>query len=292
MFANELPISDAFLDQVDEFADSSFFVAHNSNDGTLEQIRSRANSKIYDVKIQTESGYSQSRIMTSLMQQAFRNGADVVIPLDFDEFIPFDSRDALIDFLSIKNIDVLYWYWRNVWPSEFGNTEMFRQNFFYSHKKSNFTKSIIFKSAFMKDPEVRLSQGSHQVMSDLDLIQNWNNNHQLIHIPIHGYFHYTQKILTGAARVYSANLGPFGGHWDLHAQRIDSLDSNRMRKLGRCYPEVNCGSLHITNQLDFKFPYIKSDYTREAESAYDSILGNIGLISKYIEDRKSIEKRI
>ena len=273
MFSNEYPIASAFIDQLEEFFDVSHLISHNSVDKT-ETLISRRGLQFSRSNL---PGYPQSALMTELLHRAFKSGADLVVPLDFDEFLPFENRKTFESYLKERgDIDVLEFKWRNIFPRNLGDPDMFSNNFYFGHEKSSFGKTFVFKRALEKNASIKLSQGNHSLISQ-DIVKEIST-HQLLHLPIHSSEHFAQKIIVGAAAIKEGNLGNEGAHWTNYSQKPIYLESE-LQLLAFDYGEEICQS-HEIQQSDFLFPYVKNTYLEAASSALDSILGNWEIIVK------------
>jgi hypothetical protein len=267
MFSNEYPIVSAFIDQLEEFFDVNHLISHNSVDKT-EILVSRRGLQFSRSNL---PGYPQSELMTELLHEAFKSGADVVVPLDFDEFLPFENRKIFESYLKeCGDIDVLEFKWRNIFPKNLGAPDMFFNKFYFGHEKSSFGKTFVFKRAFERNVEIKLSQGNHSLISP-NIVKEIST-HQLLHLPIHSTEHFAQKIIVGAAAIKEGNLGNEGVHWTNYLQK-PFCSQSELQVLAFDYGESTCES-HEIQQLDFLFPYVKSTYLEAAKSALDSILGN------------------
>jgi hypothetical protein len=283
MFANEAAIAPCFLDQAKEFSDVLLLTAHNSFDRTQEVVETRMKSSSIVLETNSDSRHVQSEIMTRQMRRAFADfGADVVIPLDFDEFMPFEKRSELELFLSSLHCDVLEWNWQNLVPKALGNPRFFSSGFFSLHRRGRFRKVIVMRSAYLQDQSLGLFQGSHHVVTHQTLRTYVESKLQLFHIPIHGALHYKQKIILGAARVWHSDLGDIGGHWTSQAKTLLSGSEIDLESLSGCYPDLKCFDFHKKRDLDFSFPYVNSVYVGEEDSAKRALLSNSELISAWL----------
>jgi hypothetical protein len=101
MIRNEVDILPAFLGHVAHLFDFALLVDHHSEDGSSDLLdRASADWPGLHVWRLTAPGYWQSAVMTALAQEAFRRGADWVVPLDADEFLRLANRPALETILS------------------------------------------------------------------------------------------------------------------------------------------------------------------------------------------------
>lgn len=93
MVKNESDIIEHFVRHNLSFADIVIIMDHDSCDGTSEILNSLQKEDNRLVVYKYDSmGHDQSEVMTALMKEAaLRRGADIVIPLDADEFLLVNS---------------------------------------------------------------------------------------------------------------------------------------------------------------------------------------------------------
>lgn len=255
MLGNEISLLPAFINHAEALFDSHSFVVHNSVDRTLEEMKVRFPASVAALNV---DGYPQSTIMTQLMLEAFESGVDVVIPLDADEFLPFSSKDQLNEFLSENEaVDVLELPWRNYSVKEFPlHKDM--TNLVYSHPFSKVHKSIIFRSAFVKDSQIALTQGNHSLVTSKLLNVKKENEKFIIHVPIRDPLQYAQKNIHGASAYLQETthdlsddwvngaLDPFPKEDDLISMSLDygnlkCLNSHISLNQIESYPWMSCG---------------------------------------------------
>ncbi len=92
---NECDILEAFVRHHAQFSDV-IVVLHRCRDNSAEILQSLKNEGV-PVTYSTDErlAHEQSDVLTNLMQHAFRDGADWVLPLDADEFLIGDIQSAL-----------------------------------------------------------------------------------------------------------------------------------------------------------------------------------------------------
>jgi hypothetical protein len=210
MLGNEISLLPAFVNHAEALFDSHSFVVHNSIDGTLEELKTRFPESVTALNV---DGYPQSTVMTQLLLEAFDSGVDVVIPLDADEFLPFSSKDQFNEYIrEIEAVDVLEVPWRNYSVKEFPlHKDM--SNLVYSHQFSQVHKSIVFRSAFLKDPQIALTQGNHSLVTSKHLNVKREKKMFIIHIPIRDPLQYAQKNIHGASTYLRENTHDLSDDW-------------------------------------------------------------------------------
>jgi len=261
MFANELSFSNLFVNHSKTMFQDVNIIAHNSFDGTFEKMQSAFGEK---VKRSSLPGHPQSTLMTQLMNEAFEDGADVVFPLDFDEFLPFESGVELDSFLrKYQNCDVLEIPWRNFgvesYPLKPG-----LENLIYYHDFSKVKKSVIFRSAWKKNSEITLVQGNHSLkeLSGMKVFQA--DESYIIHIPVRDPLHFAQKNILGATAFLNefkhalsddwvrGALKPFPGEDSLIQQSLD-------------YGATVCVNGHFDLKSETKFGWMTDGFSLQGQ---------------------------
>jgi len=282
-FSNELAIASAFRDQLETFFDKSFLVSHNSHDKTDDLF---LDSEKFSVTSVNDLIFNQAELVRNEMIKAFKDGADWVIFLDFDEFLPFENRDQLEKFLSGHSLkDAISWNWQNIFPEMLGHPNLFKMPFLTIADVRSLTKIIVSKKAFEKDPDLAVSHGSHHLISNQKLDLHKENYFRLLHIPIHGVYHLKQKILRriiveGAQGFFKDCMDSYisRGSFDVNLLRAEALNYAQERK-SKDDPSI----------FEFSFPYVKSQYQYEKESTIDSLFG---ATYTYILNREDSERTL
>ncbi len=282
-FSNELAIASAFRDQLETFFDKSYLVSHNSYDKT-EAIF--AGSELFEVTVVKDIIFRQAELVRSEMVKAFAEGADWVVLLDFDEFLPFDDRSQFEKFLSLHSTkDVISWNWQNIFPEQLGHANLFSQPFLTIEGASSYTKVIISKSAYEKDPDLVVGHGSHSVNANRKMVLHNETDLKLIHIPFHGFEHLKQKMMQRA--VLEGATGFFRDFLDVYVS-TGTFDNEQIKDVALNY----CSEVSSKNSptiFGFKFPYIKSEYLYEKDSTIDSLFATV---HTYILNRDNSEKTL
>lgn len=94
MVKNEADIIESFVRHTLRIVDVMYIMDHQSTDNTwmlLQKLKSEGLPLVLDRYMET--AYSQSAITTDLMWRSVKDGADLVVPLDADEFIVSDVPD-------------------------------------------------------------------------------------------------------------------------------------------------------------------------------------------------------
>jgi len=270
-FSNELALAGAFRDQLETFFDKSYLVSHNTYDKTADLF---LDSNKFAVNVVKDPIFRQAELVSVEMVRAFEEGADWVIFLDFDEFLPLSGRGELEVFLNEhEEKDVVSWRWQTIYPETLGHPEIFKRKFFTIPDAAIDRKVIISKRAYEKDPNLLVSHGSHEQISNKKMDVHFEEKFKLIHLIIHGLDHFKQKILIRQISSY----GP--GFFDDRIEEYissGSISEEVLRNYAltsgiKDFPDYEASI------FDFDFPYITSQYVNEKESAIDSLFGAIYL---------------
>ncbi len=120
---NEVDLIDDFLSHHLAIADCLYVIDHLSNDGTYEIIRSRAQNNSCLVALEYNyRQFFQGVVMTAVTQRAIHDGADWIVPLDADEFLPYSSKHDLLQALLAPDWPLVRFFWQNLVPHELPET--------------------------------------------------------------------------------------------------------------------------------------------------------------------------
>lgn len=247
MFANEEHIAPHFVQQANKFFDFCLFARHRSADST-STILSEAG---YGIEIDLKSnGYPQAETMSELMKLAFDRGADLVAPLDFDEFLPFGSRADLEEYIAtVNSSDAIYCHWQNLFSAEF-HLPLDQRTFWSAHERAEIRKIIVLRSAWEKDRDLALVQGNHAISSSANLSSvtaPWT----LLHVPINSQWQFAQKVFRGnavAKRQQKVDRDFSGAHW-MRASMNPFPAIKDLERLAFDYGEIECQLHSELNQV-------------------------------------------
>ena len=116
---NEADLIDDFLAHHLATSDCLYVTDHLSDDGTYEIVRSRARSnprlRVFEYNYRQ---FFQSAVMTAMARRAARDGADWIIPLDADEFLPYSDKNELLEILLAPEWPLVQFFWQNLVPQQ------------------------------------------------------------------------------------------------------------------------------------------------------------------------------
>lgn len=256
MFRNEESIAPFWARQVSALSDFSLLMDHRSTDGSADILKEIPRSAILKCDA---AGYPQAAVMSAALQESFRLGAEWVIPLDLDEFMPFRTNEELSAYLDdFAQHCVLKWPWRNLCPVNIESNFTLRQNFNFRHDHSEFWKVIVNRKAFELDPNLTLSQGSHELNLDLDAFPIMRN--PLRHIPVRSRVDWLAKTQQGSLAIAEdvdlLETGQ-GSHWTEHSLKTEP-SNRKLRHSAWCYPHLRCRRFHSRPRNErFDFNYLE-----------------------------------
>jgi hypothetical protein len=292
MIGNELSFSSIVRLHTENLFDQSYFTFHNSFDGTKECFDQTPNIKI---RVSNEKGYPQATISNQMLREAFSSGADVCIPLDADEFLPFENQADLKQFLEkfLGKYDYILIPWRNCAPDQFPINSNF-SNLKYSHEFSSVHKVIVFKSAFEKDPNLQLSQGNHLIRSQQNLKWKIAENCHLVHIPFRSQLHYARKMLQGASIMFEEKKHDLSDHW-IDGAKKPFISNEELFEISMDYGEKSCTSHPLESWRTQGFilgaEYFEQDevitFNKVMAAHWEGISAMLGSVNK--SDRTALE---
>lgn len=263
MFRNEMTIASAWAEQASCLFDFALLGNHRTTDETEEILTRIPNSRFVDINA---DGYPQAEAMTSLMAEAFRLGAEWVIPLDLDEFFPFNDYPEFSAYLDRSSrMDFLLHSWRNLSAEPFPEDFSISHRFTYRHSRARFSKVCVNRSAFVRNPRMKLSQGCHRV-DDPFFLNSPSKDVHLLHIPVRSAKDWASKIRKGYVvheeEPSMKQLG-LGTHW----LGQEKLSTQGYSWKSWCYPADRCSRIHLPARTEkFDFVYTPRNAPRQQVS--------------------------
>ena len=222
MVRNEADIVEAFVRHNDALIDSLTVVDHGSVDGTAEILAALAAEGLA-LRIESESDLAQRQpeVLTRAAREAFARGADVVFPLDADEFLKIPNRALLErvtgDLPAGLNAAL---HWQTYVPESAcppsRPLEVARRRVAVERHGLN---KVVLTHAFANDASAMLGPGSHTLVSARDapcrLARFRPDVATLAHLPVRSSEQLIRKISVGwlahrAAHRLNADLA---FHW-------------------------------------------------------------------------------
>ena len=187
MVRNAIDLVDDFLAHYLTLADRIHVVDHLSDDGAYELLRVRAQQdpRVTVATLDYEP-FLKSAVLTALAKRAVADGADWVLPLDVDEFLPYDSGEALRSALSDAGSELVRFEWLNcvaqVVPSENGPMDWSEP--FLSIPSAPASSKIGVASGLVVRRGFRVGRGSHGIVLGSSLPPEPQLIGRLLHFPI------------------------------------------------------------------------------------------------------------
>lgn len=175
MVRNEADIIAEFVEWTMGFADVMYIADHDSDDDTVSILTRLAAN--HDIILSHVNGTAQiqSEVITSLARKAMSDGADIIVPLDADEFLMADTSDtevlpevihsdvrAALDRLEPSGAYSLRWV-RFV-PQASGGMLLSRPAL--RERAPEPLSKVVIGANLLADPDVRIAQGNHNIVID------------------------------------------------------------------------------------------------------------------------------
>ena len=215
-------IDNAFRQGIDDM----IIMDNLSTDGTDGIIMGMAYSH-YPIwlDIDHEVGYYQSKKMTALAGMAFEKGADIVVPIDADEYwtgIGGSLRDALVncqaDIIQIP----LFNYFST--PSDIHDDNPFRRITHHDIKPAP-----LVKVAVRNIPGLVIHQGNHGASGKGSVYRQ--ECAMIGHFPWRSPEQFETKVSNGSRAYAESNLPEeMGGHWRSYGRILEDHGSEALRE--------------------------------------------------------------
>ena len=175
MVRNEADIIADFVEWTMGFADVMYIADHDSEDDTVSILTHLAAN--HDIILSRVDGTAQiqSEVITSLARKAMSDGAEIIVPLDADEFLMADTGDtavlpevihsdvrAALDRLEPSGAYSLRWV-RFV-PQTSGGMLLSRPAL--RERAPEPLSKVVIGANLLADPDVRIAQGNHNIVID------------------------------------------------------------------------------------------------------------------------------
>jgi hypothetical protein len=223
MVSNESDIVESFARHNLAFVDHLHVLFHNSYDSS-RQIIERLVAEGLPISFETASdrAFRRERLGDALIRQVVdRDRYDYLMPLDADEFIVADSREALeAELAATRDGSTLAIAWLSFVPTERDDERdpnpltRIRHRLRKPHPK---VRKVFFASAFLKHPDIYLADGNHHLLSKdgREIPERPTSRIFLAHYPIRSAQQFVSKVAIGAiARQLSADYTDHQSqHW-------------------------------------------------------------------------------
>lgn len=219
MVRNESKRADDMMRHLCALFDRVVVVDHLSTDGTAEIVARYDGHATTEVVILkgSDAGYYQSEYMTAVARALLaEQRSDWIFFLDFDEILPFRSREIFLQALvPLTGADVIHSHWYNL-ALEGGPADSFQcAQVTIGPKASPFTK-VALNVPRLKDRKVTVRQGNHAVTVDGGEAPYLGERaFGVFHLPINGKAAFRAKLEQGI-RAYDQTEGHTAGegvHW-------------------------------------------------------------------------------
>jgi hypothetical protein len=231
MVRNESDIVESFVRHNVLFLDELHVVLQPCTDATLAILNALvAEGLPLTIRADGGSHFRQGEILTRYSKDLLRKqGDNVVIVLDADEFIKAPSKAKLLEVLAAVPDDWLAcWRWQSYVPTvdvELTHEPVLR-SITHRLRDERQTTKMILTGVFARRDELALSDGSHRAFSTIpnETVKVANlKNLALAHFPVRSRDQIMRKVSSGVQMLNKDFSGTdVGMHWRLIKDLIDS----------------------------------------------------------------------
>jgi hypothetical protein len=245
MVKNEADIIETSIRHNLRFLDAMFVLDHDSTDATSAILSSLVDEglplKLTRLSKATAS-FNQSECITFLARSAFeRHGADIVFPIDADEFIRCESRAALDADITSCADDVMHLRWQTYVDKDSGETDLLRRMHWRVETRRHAPPKIAVRLPKHNPAHWKIGPGNHLLYTQESGETHWTNgtrlpNVTLAHVPVRSREQLLGKALIGwlsnrLALGTEAETTRFGWHWRELYRRFTGGDDITSRDL-------------------------------------------------------------
>ena len=328
MVKNEADIIESMVRYTLNYADYLLIKEHNSTDDTrkiLELLKEEGLAlEIYDCDVE---GHNQSDVMTELVYKAIKEfNADVVVPLDADEFLISEKGTVNDVRSSLENLDIRGNYdipWINFCIAEEGIQQdkwLLSRKVKKSNEPNELKKCIIGRKA-VEVYKGFLGQGNHHFfigerkdgfgyMGYQFTNDEWPEDIYLAHFPRRSKMQYASKVMIG----WLTNLTNFGKYtyyarnWQKDSYEYIDNEDVSIEKNEKDFLELDLSAYHDICELKYTSSEVKPiknvfhlaerlalNYTKEIVYSKKNIVTTIavydGNFNKFCKTMESIIKQ-
>jgi len=241
LIADSADVVESFVRHSLTFADEMLIVEHNSSDTTWEILEQLAAEGL-PIHIRRFSSVElvHAEVMTDLMWEAMHEyGADLVLPIDADEFLVAEQSFDIRDFLGRLSTNQVYmvhhWQYELVYPEK--NKDMFLlDRDACRRKKPGTAPKVILGKSIAEKMQFQLAQGCHYAYRLIDGMENkiavrplpqlhlahyqWRSQGQIVSKVINGWVSNAAKYSVHTARC---------AYWKRHFDTLRRGESLELR---------------------------------------------------------------
>jgi len=165
MVKNEMDVIESFVRHTLSFADELIVCDHQSSDATRE-ILEKLRIEGLPIEIQTEyrAAHVQEEVMSRLLLVAANRGADLIVPLDADEFLlPRERGSARAVLESLSTDDVYRVQWRLLAPVGGDEKTFLLQRPLCSQRGFDQGRKCIVGGALARRLRPQITEGNHTI---------------------------------------------------------------------------------------------------------------------------------
>ncbi|MDO5851919.1 MAG: glycosyltransferase family 2 protein [Methanobacteriaceae archaeon] len=195
---NEMDIIETFVRYNLNIVDEMIIWDDNSSDKTLDILKSLENEGLPISIIENKTLKDQVEIINTLFKKALEKyDADIILPLDADEFIVGKTNPRKI----LEELDLNKYYhvlWKTYIPNLNTNLFSLESLEYIRDPKIEITSKIIIPSGICEKYDVKIEKGSHNIFNENNIIPNDSlDSLKIAHCPIRSKEQCISKIVTG-----------------------------------------------------------------------------------------------
>ena len=256
MVKNEEDIIESFARHACSFADILFVANHQSSDRTRKILELLQSEKlpIQIVDLQAQA-YDHATVMTDLMHQAIDSDADIILPMDADEFLIQSNGNSESLRQALQNLDpekcyTMQWkFFELVNPEKNADQFLLSRDFWMNSQPTCDPKTCI-GAKIAKQLDLRIMKGGHHSMlPNGDYLDNESIGHGIFnaHFPQRSTAQFLSKTMVG----WLTHMLQFGRYNRLSHYWFETAEDYLERNVA---PEFHLGNPIETHELDgFRF---------------------------------------
>ncbi len=298
MVKNESDVIESFCRHTLTFCDGILICDDDSTDGTREIIEKLAAEGLPVILFYNlhSIGYYQDLLINHLAKKAVdSHGADLVLPLDADEFLySLNGENPRSTLESLSDSEVYRLNWPFFLPSDNPRkNSVFLPTYFEEYMNQSRLKKVMVGAALLRNPHNRISIGNQVLYKD-DSQAFWDarllDNLILAHYPVRSAEQIMTKAIVGWANALcTLTPGNVAGNWGTMYQQIKQYgfpNTVQLKEFAMTYRfGENLPVLPFSHQSDVTLRY--TDYEKGQQNFLNIILTNYERIINTLMTRGS-----
>lgn len=274
---NESDIIESFVRYTLNIVDLMIIMDNESTDDTLNILNQLKKEKLPLIILEDDGYHEHDAKINSLVNKAvYDYNADIICPLDVDEFII--TLDGSNPRVLLEKMDFSSYYlikWRNFVPWKTDNDSKFIPSKLVHHFSDEYERyyKVIFPKELVLKYNIKVTMGNHDLKYDKDFEKNinslMNSNLRIAHYPLRSNEQTMSKILIGWPNMLSRTKvnKSEGTHWESIFNKIKNkkkIVNDDLINFATVY--TNC---NIEEGYGIELNPINLDYCENLDIKYD-----------------------